>query len=201
MRRGFIIIVANIIFLNVACHKDDLVVNPPPESSGIIPLAVNNEWFYNLTAYDTLGNAIKSVTVPFNITGDSVANGTRWYKISTNLSNFKCTNLANGLFSSDGNLALKYPTFVQDSFYVNGTVGYLSVTTIDTLITISIGSYHCYGYKNIQLHSPGMAGGSHDIVYICPTIGPIKYESYLSTRTGTKQYLRATAELLSVTLQ
>jgi hypothetical protein len=192
--------VAIMISFVLGCHKDDMIVNPSLQSNGIIPLAVSNAWSYNLSAYDTLGNVVRSVTVPFTITGDSVANATRWYKISTSGSNFKCTNLPNGLFGSDGILAFKYPTFVQDSFYVNGNVGYLSVTTIDTLITISLGSFHCYGYKNIQVHAPGMAGGSHDIVYICPTVGPIKYETYSSTRTGAKQYLAGTGELTSVTL-
>jgi hypothetical protein len=194
--RTIIISVITIIALLLGCRKDDLLVNPQSESNGIIPLAVGNQWIYSLNAYDTTGNIKISTSSTYQVMGDSVNSGVRWFRIS----NFYCTNKNLGLFSSDGLLALKYPTFVPDSFYVNATVGYIHVISIDTMITIPLGTYHCYAYASDQPISPGMTGSSYEVMYVSPKVGPIKAEIYASPQTNKKQYLYATTELYSLTL-
>ena len=191
--RVIIISIVVIIVIVVGCRKDDILVNPQSESNGIIPLAVGNQWIYSLNAYDTTGNVAISTSTTYQVVSDTVHNGIRWF----HLSNFYCTNQNLGLFSSDGLLALKYPAAARDSFYVNATVGYMHVLSVDTTITIPLGTYHCYAYTNNQSISPGMIESSREIVYVSPKVGMIKGEIYVLPYASKKQYLYATADLLS----
>jgi hypothetical protein len=189
-----------LLILVSGCRKDDLIVNPQPEYKGIIPLAIGNKWNFNIYAYDTTGAIIVSNILSYEVIGDSMINGSRWFKIS----NFLCANRSNGfssLSNSDQLLIFKYPAAAQDSFYVNGVVNYLHVASIDTTITISLGTYHCYAFDSHQLISPGAFGGSYEILYVSPEVGIVKGEVYAAAQVGKKQYLWATTELSSVTLK
>jgi hypothetical protein len=187
-----------VIVLISGCHKNDVIVNAPIDINGIIPMAVGNQWNYNSFLYDSVGAVSMVNTNSYAVVGDTIINGSRWYKIS----NFLCANRRIG-FSSLSNsgelLILKYPSSVQDSFYVNGVVNYLHVVSIDTTITISLGTFHCYAFDSHQLITPSALGGSHEIAYVSPGIGPIKLEIYVSNQNGKKQLLWGSVELSSVT--
>lgn len=198
--RSLIVSTCFIIALNLACKKDDSVVNPGSYSGDIIPLAVGNQWTYNVYLYDSTGASRLLNTMSFEVFGDTMVNRVRWFRFSE----FLCANRGDGLHSLDTSgqpLIFKFPTFAQDSFFVNDVVGYLRIAAIDTLITISLGTYRCYAYESRALISPGAFGGSREIIYVSPGTGPIRGEVYVSPRIGERQFLWVAAELTSVTLK
>jgi hypothetical protein len=207
MRISIIFVCLSSVIIS-GCKKNDLIVNPLVDVKGIIPLSVGAQWNYNVYAIDTM-NVLQLVnTLSYKIISDSIINNIRWYKFSKinrysweNPSEFLCTNTQVGLISrisSGSQLVFKYPAAVQDSFYVNEVVNYLHVISIDTLITIPVGTFHCYAFENNQPVFYSAYGGSREILYLSPDAGLVKVEAYASPQVGIKMYLWSYGELSSV---
>ena len=208
--RIIIIIFSILFFLVIGCKKDDLIVNPAAFKV-IIPIAVGSRWDYTLNVYDSTGIQQAANTVSYNITKDTIINFSRWYKYSeiitnsqTQSSEFFCANTSSGFYSIKNSvpfLIFKYPASIHDSYYVNNVINYLHIISIDTSITISLGTFHCYAFDSYQQFYPNMLGGSYEIMYVSPEIGIVKTEIYASFQIGKKQFLWASAELTSAELK
>jgi len=200
--RIYITIISILLISIIGCHKDELLVNPQNDINGIIPLAKGNKWSFSYFEYDSLGSITRAFPnlLKFTVIGDTIINGYRWYKFSNK---FWSANTKIG-FTSDGYdgrlLIFKYPDLPQDSFYVNSAVNYVHILSIDTLITTSLGTFHCYAYDSHQLVNNNVLGGSYEVMFVSPQIGIVKFEIYASFRIGQKQYLCEQYELSSVTL-
>ncbi len=198
MRRVFISSCLIIVFI-LGCQNGDSTVNPILYPHDIMPLAIGNQWNYNLYLYDSTGAFHLTKIRSFEVIGDTMIDGVRWF----NFSDFLCANRDDGLRSlvTSGQLLIfKFPAFPQDSFFVNDVVGYLRITSIDTVITIALGTFHCVAYESRALISEG-AYGTHEILYVSPGVGPIRFEVYALPRNSEREYLWTTAELSSVTLR
>ncbi len=208
MRTTFVLVF--IFFILIAgCNqkKDDLFVNPAPDIKGIVPITIGNQWTYKLFLYDTTGAIRYTTQSPLTVVGDTIINGFRWYKYSYfndyKFSYYLCANKQNGFYAlgDSGELLLfKYPAIAGDSFYVNSKLGYLHVLSADTMTTIGSVSYHCVAYESFKSVENNAVGGSHEILFVSPNIGPIKCEVYTSFYSWKKPYLYVYAELVAVNL-
>ena len=131
-----------ISFFCSGCKKDDLIVNPPLDVKGIIPMAIGSQWNYNIYSIDSIGIQQLMNTDSYKITEDTIINNFRWYKFSEIIkypwqqpSEFLCANTRYGcssLHNSTQFVIFRYPSNVQDSFYVNNVVNYLHIISVDT---------------------------------------------------------------------
>ncbi len=131
-------------------------------SSEIIPLAIDNSWIYAITAFDSLGNALGNAVDTSIVSRDTIVDNETWYILynrgaPVNLG----INRSDGYWSrkvtlspGTGNivalgepyLSSKFPATVGQVF-ANET-GYRTVVLdIDTMVTVSAGSFECYKYK------------------------------------------------------
>ena len=159
------------------CDKSNPVSNST-SSQNLIPIAKGNTWYYSGVAYDTVGNVRENFGEIHDVRGDTILFG----KKLTFYSGFYVTYTDSGLIAYGGYsvssdapndtvanyyLLYKYPAQTGDSFDYGMKVG-----TIDTLVNVPAGSFHCIkymGYTNSVLY--------YD-VYISPGIGLIKVVSY-----------------------
>ncbi len=173
----------------VSCKNENKLVDPPIDTSQIIPLKIGNSWIHQVTQYDTLGNVITTVPETTLVISDTVINGKHAFLFS---SGDVFWNDDSGfwmkLYQKSPILVYKYPANIGD-YYSNN----LTVICKDSLILSPKGSFKCYGYSN----SIGM-------FYICPGIGLIK-EEYFQPKdisvSDTALYLFQKRELLDYKLK
>ncbi len=203
--RVVLISISCILVFFLGCHKHDLAVNPQPGSSGIIPLSVGNHWDYNDLDYDSTNTIVYSYVYSFGVIGDSTINGFTWKSVTNylfaNTSNGFCApGKSNPLLKSDPLLLLKYPAAAQDSFYLSQGAGYVHITSIDTAITITLGTYRCYTYEAHQFWPSSTVEASHQILFVAPQVGLIKALYYASPQISQKEYLSNSVQLIGLAL-
>lgn len=150
MLRAFL--VAGLLFLPACTTEDGGLDDPPPVDHGrILPLSVGNVWYYRESLFDTAGVPIGVTRDTFQLVGDTVIAGLRWfadrqgvlYGVNGGIS-------VRGMFPSDtsATLFLLYP--VRDGLTeYDGPGGYrvssLGLATVATF-TVPAGTFECLAY-------------------------------------------------------
>jgi len=172
-------------FTIIGCQESNSVqpITPP---SAIVPLTVGNSWTFNQVGYDTLGNILGSEQLN-SVVRDSIVAGHRLFVYSTML----CLNTDTGLVYVDSyydttlhfQLFYKYHTKPGDIYFYD----YFShvtfqVGSIDTLIHVPAGTFHCISYK---IYGDGVLEQER---FLSPSMGLVRGISYgplLSGKTFT----------------
>jgi hypothetical protein len=195
-----------IIVLLVGC-ADDKDANPVvPEGEvnagcreagaacKIMPLAVGNHWLMERIVYDTVGQEVSRDTTLNVVERDTVIGSETWYFISP----VWYANRSDGVWYKgsghiDG-LLFKYPAQVGDSFTCDVCSFYHVVTSIDTTLSIDLGSFYCYEYTTVF----DWADTSYS--YVAPGIGPIKSLAHYQ-KTDSTVYLGSVSTLIDYKLE
>lgn len=186
MKRYVICLSVFIIFLIIlnGCEKSN-PVNYNNSSQSLIPIVKGNTWYFTGTSYDTLGNVKENFGEIIDVRGDTILFGKKLTFYSGNY----VTYTDSGLIAYEGysysldapgdttvyyELLYKYPAQTGDSFSHGMKVG-----TIDTIVTVPAGSFHCIKYSSYY------AGFLNYDVYISPGTGLIKVVSYFGANYTT----------------
>jgi hypothetical protein len=179
----------------------------------IFPLAINNEWTYQDTYFDTTGKIKRIENRSFAIIKDSMRLGE---KVFISNDGGVAANRADGFWSlNDGVnndeqiLKFKYPCKVGETYpgsYHNSAAGEpdvatITVESINEIVTVPAGSYTCIKYVS-EAYFPTL-GYKTDrrIYYIAPKVGIIKAELYDYINHQSNPYLAWRSELTRVTLK
>jgi len=131
----------------ISCDKKESVVEPPPQSpTYIVPLALDNEWTFIRTQYDTLGIVTRIDTINYSIVNDTLIGNQHWFK--EDYFSFYYYNDSQGLWRWNPypKLIYKYPAKVGDIFF-NDYLWEIKVISIDTLINTPKRKLSCYQYQ------------------------------------------------------
>ena len=151
------------ILLYSSC-KDTGVQPTTPIST--FPLKVGNQWNFQQVNFDTLGNTSWSQSDSIRIIGDTIIAGDRWYYYNYHGHLLSFRNSESGVLArlvspnTDGiaKLYLKFPAHVGDSygFPIVGFSGFnawldtavqCTVMSLDTVVTVALGTFHCYQFR------------------------------------------------------
>jgi hypothetical protein len=176
----FYLLVILFIALLIGCKKNNIVSYNVNSSQNLIPLEKGNTWYYSGIVYDTLGTIKDNYSLVYDVRGDTIIFG----KKLTPYSGYYVTNTDSGLLAFGGYslypaapydtvvhyyLLYKYPAKTGDRFDQGRRVG-----TLDTVIVVPAGSYHCIRYMlyydNVLLYED----------YISPGVGLIKSVYYFA---------------------
>jgi len=80
--KNLITITLLLVFAFLGC-KDDNIVEPPIDTSVIVPLKVGNTWTYQFTMSDSLGNVWASFSQSTSIVSDTIISGRQTYVFSS----------------------------------------------------------------------------------------------------------------------
>ncbi len=181
--KNFFFCLLIILFISIlnGCEKSNLVSYDNNSSQYFIPIVKGNTWYYTGILYDTLGTVKENFGEIHDVRGDTILFG----KKLTFYSGAYVAYTDSGLIAYGGysvssdapndtivhyDLLYKYPAKTGDSFNHVKKVG-----TLDTLIVVTAGSYHCIKYMYYY----------YDVLYyeefISPGIGLIKEVSYFGT--------------------
>ena len=166
--------------------------------SDIIPLETGNKWVGKLWTLNEDGTAMAEETSVYYV-GESFGYGDReWYEINHIFSNgdtaegvFVFANGSEGTYSlhqSDSGAALvnlwaKFPASRNDNYYSGpGDNEFVSVTAVDTTITVVGADYICNAYRREPVVHTGFP--PVDIYYLGPNVGFVQIESYRSNLSG-----------------
>ncbi len=154
--------------------------NSNANPTDLIPLTLGNMWTYKDIKYDTTGALVDASTYMVTSAKDSVLYGrlmhhaAGWY---TNADSgviqyfgYSTTGINGPLdTASYFGLFLKYPVVKGASYY--SPLGGVSVPSIDTMINVPAGSFHCIRYN---FHS--MLALKYELFdyYVCPGVGIVK---------------------------
>ena len=125
----------------------------------------------------------------------------KWYWLSNYPLAFKFTNRADGLYAwydlvaPNPYLSAKFPALKGDSYALldGGPVRNAVVLSIDTLVTVPAGQFHCYLYEFRFMSDSTLQFEG----FRCPGVGNVLLNSYTKKSDGTV-YLSTQATLLSV---
>jgi len=178
--KNLITITLLLVFAFLGC-KDDNIVEPPIDTSVIVPLKVGNTWTYQFTMSDSLGNVWASFSQSTSIVSDTIISGRQTYVFSSG--DFFWNDDTGFWAQTSGkppSLVYKYPANVGESYGLLNTV-----ICKDSTINTPKGSFKCYGYTF------GIANS-----YVAPGIGVIKTE-YFQNRSNGSTYLFQKEELIN----
>jgi hypothetical protein len=172
-----------LIFAFLGC-KEVNMIDPPIDTSAIIPLKVGNTWTYQFTMYDSLGSVWASFPESTSILSDTLINGRKVFLFSS-LDYF--WNEESGFWTQTSGkqplLVYKYPANVGESYGL-----LITVICKDSTINTPKGIFNCYGY------SSGIANS-----FVAPEIGVVKREYFQNRADGTA-YLFQKEELINYSL-
>ncbi len=165
---------------------------------GVVPLATGNIWKYDGVEYDTSGRVTETFGEVNRVTSDILIFGYHLFDYDG-----RCViNTDSGLvwrdpFSPDTSYRfdtyLQYPTHAGASYQLFGDD--VHVASAHTLITISIGSFHCVQYQTY------MDGQHTTDWYVCPNLGIIKSVSHFASNyPAFPEAVQSVEELHSYTI-
>lgn len=178
--------------------SSDKATDGDPIPNVIVPLALGSSWAGTQIEYDSNGAEVTNFYQTFFINQDTTVAGERWFSIAGG--KILLANHTDGLWSrygfqdtldlQDPAMYAKYPATVGDTWQsgvdLSATV---SVVSIDTSVTVPMGTYKCYLYRWVRY-----SGTRIDHYFIAPKTGWVKTEYYKFTEGGT-QYLYGLWEL------
>jgi hypothetical protein len=179
----------------------------------ILPLAVNNEWVYSETFYDTNGVISRQNSYSYAIVKDSMRLGEKIYIDENGYQYANRTDglwyLTDGLFYNEQRLAFKYPcklgdTFPAPSFNYSGSDGdvvTMTVATVNANVTVPAGTYTCIKYVGEGYMPATDQKTDRRIYYIAPKVGIVLIEDYDYIPNQTDPPLAFRTELTRVTLK
>ena len=204
MKRLFLLQILSLYFM--ACPKSD-VVGPTTPSNPIyiVPLSISNKWIQSITKYDSLGNVLSSYIDTLQFPLDTIVSNVHWFHRFREDNAF--ANVDSGFVirllplanNPDAFWQYKYPTIkgerypfpsfthatFGDEWFVD-TVLHSIVLSIDSLITVPAGSFHCIVYQTIFNDTTKL---NKTIDFLAPGFGPIRTEIYQSYNFGKNIYL------------
>ncbi|NCS90736.1 MAG: hypothetical protein AUJ54_09315 [Ignavibacteria bacterium CG1_02_37_35] len=195
------LIVAVLFFtLFYGCEKSNLVsyIVPTPD---FIPIAKGNTWYYSGVAYDTLGMVREKFGEIHDVRGDTILFGKKLTFYAGSYVAISDSGLIGYAgYSTNSNtpndttvyyhLLYKYPAKTGDKFNYGMRVG-----TIDTLINVPAGSFHCIQYMGYY------QGTLYYNSYVSPGTGLIKIEAYFGDNyPANPSKVSSTIELKTYTL-
>lgn len=164
-------------------------------SFGLIPLAIGNQWHYQLTTYDSSG-VIKSYdNITTSVERDTSIDGIKWYGYSDVPAGIWYTNkwrsgywiyetLNSGYSSPDTSwLVYKYPTHVGDIY--EHFESQIEVINIDEIVLVSAGEFKVIHLVFTYTPPLNYLFDSFEI-FIAPGIGIIKTMQIGKNYDGTK---------------
>lgn len=178
----------------------------------IFPLAVNNEWVYQETIFDSNGVVSRQNNYSTAIVKDSIRLGE---KVFIDQSGFIYVNRTDGLwYLNDGInrneqlLAFKYPckigdTFPGSHFNYNGEKDLVTMTVVslNESITVPAGTYTCIKYIGEGYFPSSGLKTDRRMYYLAPKIGIVLIEDYDYINHQANPYLAFRTELTRVTLK
>jgi hypothetical protein len=174
----------------------------PKQVGQIWPLAIGNQWSFQLTEFDTNTVVISIDTLVLEVVKDTIIHNETFYLLTANGVRDPevrpMTNREDGLWDyrdSDTIIILiKYPVTVGESFFQ--LYDSLVVVSTDTLVTVPAGSFHCVRYDDYLIATGRLL--TH--IYAAPNVGLVKKEDF-SLTPGDRLYLSEVMELISYVLQ
>lgn len=163
------------------CNKSN-PVSSDESAVGVIPLTIGNTWEYSGVTYDTTSEVAERYSELMNVQRDSIIFGRHMYLYGSWSTNTDSGLIVGGGFSYVPDpppphdtipawwLVYQYPTKQGESYRSIGSA--IVVGSIDTVIAVTAGSFHCIDYKQY------CQGDLFSEDYICPGIGRIKYVGY-----------------------
>ena len=153
----------------------------PVSGDGLFPFAVGSEWTYSVADSGQTA-VIKDSVLTIRIVEESVSNRIHWYrsdpggKLGTYAGFNWFANKADGVHhslgpaASFGGIAWRYPAS-PGVVYDVPVFGSIRVASIDSVITVPAGTFHCLAYEVfLQLNSPQPSR----VVFVAPGVGLIK---------------------------
>lgn len=169
--------------------------------TGIVPLAVGNSWTYVVSSYDSIPGVTTTDSMTLSVPADSVMFGKRFYLL---YGAHYVTNTDSGLIKYNGThdnfvdfrMYYQYPT-VRGATFSWLQAGSAYVESVDTLVSVVAGSFHCIHYQ-IRMHMR-----PYEDDYVCPNIGLVKRITYIYFPYPLSAELRgtSTSELQRYTLK
>lgn len=132
------------------CSKSN-PAGPNSSKNSIIPLKIGNAWTYNVVGYSSSDSILSSSTVIDSVSTDTTFMGQGMFFVSYL---GWCSETDTGFVEylapfnqgdQHGLLLFPYPTTAPSTHESWGYV--VTVSTMDTLVNISVGSFHCVHYQ------------------------------------------------------
>ncbi|MCL5738862.1 MAG: hypothetical protein M1303_09565, partial [Bacteroidetes bacterium] len=172
-RRKLMIAFLVFVFIPALFFSCSSPTQPEAGSKGIIPLSKGNAWTYNGYSYDASGGIIDSSSYTDSIDYDTLMYGQHLYSYPF-LGNVTNTDtgliVLVGIFGSKPAYAYEYqyPTTSTTLYYCEA--GYQHVISMDTLIVVPAGTFHCIHYRRWRYPT----NDTLEDAYICPGVGIVK---------------------------
>jgi len=204
MKKWFILLFVCGLLFAFGCSDDDDDItngNDTPVKY-IIPMAVGNQWTGIDTMFNSNGSYNSHVLHQYRLIKDTSVLSSTWYKME--ISRIPTTDTALDLYQSgtdgsawllydyasspaSGTLWLKHPATVDEQYMTGSTdEDSVTVTHIDTSITVPDSTFTCYRYKIVSYDNGDRL---ENYYYMAPDAGFVKWEKYI-TPSGQSQYLQ-----------
>ena len=195
-----LILLLSIAALLPACsNNNDNDVTQGEPAVKIMPLAISNEWDFNVVRVDSLGDTIQSLAQSMVIIGDTTVSGVTWYEYRMGFNQESgpfpmMASKADGLWAKGPDstdlpyLLAKYPASVGDTWKNADETDTFYVEAVDLSVTVPAGSYDCIKYA---IHRPD---GDSTHSYFSPGVGLVKQTFFATDGSQVR------TELKSVTL-
>jgi len=159
--------------------------------TGIVPLAVGNSWTYGVSSYDSMQGVTTKDSMTLRVPADSVMFGRHFYLL---YGAHYVTNTDSGLIKYNGThdslvdfrMYYQYPT-VRGAKFSWLEAGSAYVESVDTLIGVVAGSFHCIHYQIRMYMRP------YEDDYVCPNVGLVKSITYMYFPYPLSTKLRGTS--------
>ncbi|MBK7107418.1 MAG: hypothetical protein IPH62_19300 [Ignavibacteriae bacterium] len=179
--------------------NDDNPTESNTEKEVLFPLNVGNQWEYQRTSFDSIGNIRNVSTIVCRVESDTTILNEKWYKTFWGFEMNKDDGLwqyydsssnVNGIGYST--LQYVYPSSANYSYRPMGANGTITVVSINESFTTPSQTFQCYHYR---LKYDNTNGYQQDY-YFSPNIGYIKWEEGIKSLSG-KWYTSSKYELIS----
>ena len=186
-----------------SCSDDDtvsnIVTNSEP-SKDIMPLAIGNQWQFEILRVDSAGDPVSLDSQSTIIVSDTIISGQTWYHYRTDVIQSAdlpvLRNAGDGLWitgpdaSDQPYLLAKYPAATGDTWTNASGNDTLTVRGTAVSVTVHAGTYECLEYA---IHR---SSGDSTINYYAPGTGLVK-QTFFVSRTHSEYR----TELLSTTIK
>jgi hypothetical protein len=150
----------------------------------LFPFEIGTEWVYQMSAYDTTVKALRVIRVDtINVLGDTIINGSKWYKIRSLLGEMGYgINWNDGLYYARAGqkpfLWAKYPSQVGETLtsVIGDVQASNTVAATELKIEVPAGEFFCNEY--IQQVGPEKLTTKY---YFAPGVGLIKMDIFDQT--------------------
>ena len=189
-----------------SCKKEDTLLGSNTIGQEIVPAKIGNQWLSTVTRYDTAGTISSVGNDTMWISRDTVIRGIKYF---TFLESQYILDAENGMLSrvhlyDARNTSIGFVKWISPGetilYKFPSHIGELYVFVVDTSITVFAGTFSCVGYKVEALPTIDDPFGIRAIVFLCPNVGFIKSEIFMSSDYSPILYKRGIVELVTYRL-